>query len=188
LAAAAGAPLGFFTTTSLGLTWDEALAVAQSPLVTRVWQEEDATSTGKDGCPRDLSQPVVPPECTEARESGDSKIAKARDLLLGDATLSEPYEVMVNVRGGAKICPHPDCPDRGEECPESKALFSYYDAESRASQTCVRAFLAELGGRVDAEFVGFANAFSTELSWAQIQQLATHPHVQAIYPVPTAAQ
>jgi hypothetical protein len=86
------------------------------------------------------------------------------------------------VRGGAKICPVPECPAEGEPCPELEQLEAYWTAENRASQLCVRDYLSQLGGTVQSEFV-FINGFQATLTWAQLDQLAAHPHVSGIYGV-----
>lgn len=92
-----------------------------------------------------------------------------------------PDSVMITVRGGAVLSPFPPCPSRPLSCPEKDRMIALWQAENAAAQRCVRQLVAEVGGTVPpAEIFWLVNIFRANLTWAEIQIVATHPDVVQI--------
>jgi hypothetical protein len=174
-----GPPLGWHTQTQLGLTWEEARALARSPLVVQMWSEPALDPGPTGGCPLDFSQPIVAPECPTRREDGSRKLDATLAKLRANAGTMGVLPISITVQGGATVCPAPPCPSGDERCPEVELQFAYYEAQNRAAQTCVRSFIVELGSTVNGQPT-WINVLSANLTWQQIDQLATHPHVVSI--------
>jgi hypothetical protein len=89
---------------------------------------------------------------------------------------------MITVRGGAMVTPLPSCPERGTTCAAAEATTNRWSSENRQSQKCVRELIVSLGGTPHAEVFWLVNDFVADLTWAQIQIVATHPDVVSIEP------
>ena len=89
---------------------------------------------------------------------------------------------MITVAGGATVSMLPSCPDRGTPCPAADAKMSQWSAENLQSQKCVRELIVSVGGTPHAEVFWLVNDFVADLTWAQIQIVATHPDVVSIEP------
>jgi hypothetical protein len=96
------------------------------------------------------------------------------------AASTGPNEVLVSVRRDNQLCPRPACPGRAVECPELVRYLARQTEEASASQACVRALIAAVGGTASAEVFVLGNGLSAMLTWAQIQSVASHPHVGQI--------
>jgi hypothetical protein len=162
----------------VGLTWEEANALAAHPWVESVWTSPDLQfgPPAMPGCPPDLSAPIPQVVCTDQRESGDAKITGADKAAFEKATGA--VAVMVGVRGGAASCPLPECP--ATPCPERDAAIERARLENLASQTCVRQLVASAGGTASPDTFWLINAFSATLTWDQIQAVAAYPDVARI--------
>lgn len=164
---------------SLGrqLTVKEARELAKLPYVERIWTSPDLQAEPTvDGCPTDVAAPIVTPTCDPARESGSGKISSADAAQF--AMTPDMNDVVIIVKGGAKICPLPSCST--SECPQRDAVLGFWQVQNMAAQTCVRSLVATLGGTVVSEAGGLVNAFEAVLTWPQIMEVATHPHVVSI--------
>jgi hypothetical protein len=85
---------------------------------------------------------------------------------------------MIQVKGGAVISPLPSCTSRTASCPETDRLIALWQAENLASQRCVRALIVDVGGTIpSAEIFWLIDAFVANLTWTQVQIVATHPDV-----------
>jgi hypothetical protein len=89
--------------------------------------------------------------------------------------------VVVMIAGGATVCPISQCLDGTRECDEAQAEVERRREENRASQTCVRAFMDQLGVSIE-EDLAISNGFVLTTSAGAALQLATHPHVISITP------
>ncbi len=165
-----------------GLTWEEAVEVARHPYVESIW-----TASGVQfepppapGCPPDLGQPVPTRTCPTARESAGGKISAEDMRKLAQTT--GPQRMDVGVRGGARICPLPECPSGQRTCSARDSYADRWQAENAEAQRCVRQLITAIGGRADAEVFWIVNHFFADLTWDQIQQVATHPDVENIQP------
>jgi hypothetical protein len=163
----------------LGLTWEEAREVARHPYIGHLWTSTSLSfGTLPPGCPPDYDAPVQPPDCNVTPESIDGKFL-AQSQATWEASQA-PNEVMIAVRRTGSVCPRPACP--GRTCPELERYLARLDQETAASQTCVRAFIASIGGTASPEVFTAGNGISATLTWPQIQMVAAHPHVQQIDP------
>jgi hypothetical protein len=127
------------------------------------------------------AQDVAPPSsgvvfCPLTRDSGSGKIPDAERAQF--ARTAGPIPVLIMVAGGAVISPLPGCDQR--PCPANEAIVARWTAENLASQLCVRQLITALGGSSDPTSFWITNSFGAALTWAQIQQVATHPHVKLI--------
>ena len=118
--------------------------------------------------------------CTRERTSAAGKISPADEATFEMST--DPVEVMITVRGGAMLTPLPKCPDRATPCPAAEAQRSQWLSENLQSQKCVRELIVSIGGTPHAEVFWLVNDFVADLTWAQIQVVATHPDVVSIEP------
>jgi hypothetical protein len=162
----------------VGLTWDEAVKVAAHPFVERVWSSSGLQyepSMGP-GCPPDLTKAIPTEDCPMTRDSGDGKIGAEDAAQFAQGV--EPFDVLVTVLGGPVICPLPVCAT--STCPERAAIIARWQAESLASQQCVRALVSELGGSSAADTIWLVNAFEATLTSAQIEAVSQHPQVVRI--------
>lgn len=118
--------------------------------------------------------------CTRDRTSAAGKFSPADQAMW--ETSAGPVEVMITVKGGATVTPLPKCPDRGTPCAAADAMTSRWSAENLQSQQCVRELIVSVGGTPHAEVFWLVNDFVADLTWAQIQIVATHPDVVSIEP------
>jgi hypothetical protein len=170
----------------IGLTWDEVVALARHPDVETVWAGAGLSpSEPPPGCPPELTAPIPTLTCPDDREPATDKISATDQMTFARATA--PVRVGVVVRGGAHICPLPLCPGRAQPCSDRDAYIARWEQEARESQRCVRDFIVGIGGSADAEVLWLGNSLGATLTWPQIQQLATHPHVQHIDAADTTA-
>jgi hypothetical protein len=132
------------------------------------------------GTSTDASTADTPAACTTERTSAAGKL-DAADEARWDTT-TEPVEVMIMVRGGAMLTRLPPCPERGSACPAAQASINQWSSENLQSQKCVRELIVSLGGTPHDEVFWLVNQFVADLTWAQIQVVATHPDVLAIAP------
>ena len=163
----------------LGLTWDEVTEVAKHPYVERVWTSPDLQIvTLPAGCPPDYGAPVQPRVCPTTTEAIAGKFAAASQAVWQSST--GPNEVMIAVRRGSDLCPLPACPGPAVACPELTLYNDRLLEEATASQACVRALIASIGGTASSEVFVVGDSFSATLTWPQIQTVAAHPHVGQI--------
>lgn len=174
-------PLGQLPTATkafgIGLTWEEVLRVAENPYVESIWTSSDLQVAPEppSGCPPVLSAPVPPKICATTTELSEGKISsvdRARWESTGGA-----HRVLVTVRGGAKVCPLPNCP---AACDERDRFIARWKEENREAQRCVRDLLMAVGGTAAPEPFWLVNAFDAVLTWEQIQRVAVHPDVERI--------
>jgi hypothetical protein len=118
--------------------------------------------------------------CTQERTSAAGKFSPADQAIFEASTGS--VEVMITVRGGATVSMLPSCPERGTPCPAADAKMSQWMAENLQSQQCVRELIASVGGTPHEEVFWLVDDFVADLTWAQIQIVATHPDVVSIAP------
>jgi hypothetical protein len=163
----------------IGLTWEEARGIAKHPYVEALWTASSLSiATPPDGCPPSFDTPVATVSCPDAREPLDGKLsAETRRALEASAG---PQPVIVRVRGGATLCPLPQCPGPDQPCPERDKYTSRWQAENTESQRCVRDLITQLGGTSDPTVAWLTNFFGATLTWEQIQAVAAHPHVAGI--------
>jgi hypothetical protein len=165
----------------LALTWEEANEVAKHPGVERLWTSPNLTlGASPPGCPPDYDAPVQPPQCPTTTESAEGKFTAASRTAWEAAT--SPTEVIIAVRRTGTICPRPACPGRATDCPEAQRYNDRLSKEAAASQTCVRALVASIGGMATTEALPLGNTLGATLTWPQIQTVAAHPHVGQIEP------
>lgn len=166
----------------VGLTWDEAGVLAAHPYIDRIWTY-DGLEAHQDlaGCPTDLAAPVLEPKCTGERESVEGKVSVLLERRRQDPG---PHEVIVQVAGGATVCPLLSCPRPPNPCLERDVLFERYRRENVASQRCVRELVSTAGGTVIEQQEDFVlvNGFLALLTLPQIDDLAAPPHVKFIEP------
>jgi hypothetical protein len=150
---------------------------AQTPAVMTPDAAGDAmtvTTTAQEQCPPDVSLPIPTRTCPATRESGAGKIM-GKFPTDGSAVV-----VLIGVSGAAPVCDVGSC--REGNCPQQMAIWDYWAAENLASQKCVRDLVDSVGGSSSPEQLGFVDFFVATLTWAQIQTVATHPHVESISP------
>jgi hypothetical protein len=111
-----------------------------------------------------------------ARDSGDGKIGAEDATYIAQGV--EPFDVLVTVLGGPVICPLSSCATH--TCPDREAIIARWQAESLASQQCVRALVSELGGSSAADTIWLVNAFEAKVTRAQIEAVSQHPQVVRI--------
>jgi hypothetical protein len=170
----------------LGLTWEEALELARHPYIESIWTAPGLQiGSPPEGCPPDLTKPIPEVACTTVREPVDSKLEPAYRAKWEQS--QSPQQVVILVRGGAKICPLPECPVHNQSCPDQERFISHWKAENEASQRCVRALIGELGGSSESEIPWLVDMVEAHLTWPQIQAVAAHPHVERIEPSSTGA-
>jgi hypothetical protein len=87
---------------------------------------------------------------------------------------------MVAIRGGAHICPLPECPGRDQPCPDRDRYTSRWQSENADAQHCVRELITQIGGTSNPETFWLVNEFEATVTWAQIEMVAAHPHVLRI--------
>lgn len=163
-----------------GLTWEEAGEIAKHPYVASIRTDPSLIfSMPEPGCPPDPNAPIVPPECPTETTPVDSKIEPALEQSFSTSP-EEPQEVLISVIGGATICPLEEC--TAPPCASNDATTAYWEQQNLASQQCVRQFVQELGGETYPETQVLTNTFSARLDWAQVQEVATHPHVRHMDP------
>ena len=131
-----------------------------------------------DGCPLDTQAPIPKPECNDARESTAGKWSAA-DQARWEANPSA-IDVLIQVRGGGKACPAPDCPPRPNECPQQMHEIAYLQEWDWQSQNCVRALIEQVGGQATDERFWIIDVIEAYLTWPQIQAVGAHPHVLSI--------
>ncbi|MCG5055764.1 MAG: hypothetical protein KA712_22630 [Myxococcales bacterium] len=163
----------------VGLTWDEAVSIAAHPYVKRVWTSPDLQfePEGKAGCPPDVSKPIPTKSCSSMTEDVEGKISDSARATF--AAYAGVAKALVSVKGGAKVCPLPNCP---EPCVESTRIKERWTQENLAAQRCVREAIATMGGAASTDTFWLVNAFEAYLTWPQIQLLAAHPDVSRIEP------
>lgn len=160
-----------------GLTWEEAVAIAASPLVESVWTSSGIQfAQARPGCPLDLTGALPMPACTPEQEPIDGKISDADRARF--ETTSGPIPVLIMVEGGATVCPLPVC--SAPPCQPRDRIISRMEAWNLASQRCVRELIANGGGAADPTTLWIIDAFSATLTWPQIQTVAAHPHVISV--------
>jgi len=165
----------------LGLTPSEITELAKHPYVARIWTSPGLSiDTPPTGCLGDPSAPAQAPQCSSVTEEISGKFTPAARADWEAA--AGPNEVVVSVRGPAPVCPRPECPGRAAACPELDRYNQALEAQTRASQTCVRALIASLGGTASDEVLVLGDAFPATLTWPQIQAVAAHPDVVQIDP------
>lgn len=165
----------------LGLTWEEAYETAKHPFVQRIWTSNSLSfDTPPQGCPPDLTLPVATPTCSSQTEPIDGKLSASDETLWQSST--SPNEVLIAIRHEYEVCPAPDCTTRDPDnpCPELAAYLNRLDDEARASQICVRALIATIGGMASDEVFTLGDGFSATLTWPQIQTVAAQPDVISI--------
>jgi hypothetical protein len=115
--------------------------------------------------------------CPAADAATEGKIGNTEHL---QAQLG-PQLVMIVVAGGADATRLAvDCGEQ-RSCAEREQALQEYTAHNRASQRCLRAFIAEIGGQATDE-VFFGNSLAAMLTWEQVQRVAAHPHALSIEP------
>ncbi|MDX2052107.1 MAG: hypothetical protein SFV15_06945 [Polyangiaceae bacterium] len=176
-----GDPVHAVTAFGLALTWEEVQEIAKHPFIHKIWTSDGIqVDAPPEGCPPKYDEPVALPVCPATTESVSGKF-RPEEEALWKATPG-PHEVMISVARSAPVCPRPDCPGSGIlSCPEYIQYSDRLDAETVASQTCVRALLEMIGGeeRVGV-FPRSTPGILALLTWAQIQAVAAHPHVLGI--------
>ena len=142
----------------------------------------DGPSGSTDAAPSGEPTPVVDAgaSCTQDRTSAAGKFTTADEAIWEASTGA--VEVIVTVKGGATVTPLPTCPDRATPCPAANAVTSAWSAENLESQKCVRQLIVDIGGTPHAEVFWLVNDFVADLTWAQIQIVATDPDVESIAP------
>lgn len=174
-------PIAATTAFGLALTWQEVTQVAQHPYVQRVWTSPGLqTGSLPAGCPPDYSTPVPPRTCPSTTEATSGKFTTASQA----AWQASPgaNQVTIAVRRDSQLCPRPACPGTAVECPELERYTDRLLEEATASQACVRALIAAIGGTASSEVFAVGDSFSATLTWSQIQTVAAHPHVAQIEP------
>jgi hypothetical protein len=157
-----------------GITWDEAVQLAEDPFVESIWTSSAIQFVQpQPGCPLDLTAPIPVVDCPTDQQPIDGKISDADRMLFSAA--SGPISVLISVTGGAQNCPLPAC--SATPCPEQDSIISRMQAENLASQRCVRELITSAGGSADATSFWLIDAFGATLTWDQIQLVAAHPHV-----------
>jgi hypothetical protein len=116
--------------------------------------------------------------CTPERTTTDGKFSAADAARWGATT--GPVEVMILVKCGAVIGPLPTCPDRDVPCAAADALTNTWSEENLESQKCVRQLIVATGGAPHGEVIWLVDDFVADLTWEQIQIVATHPDVISI--------
>lgn len=165
----------------LGLTWDEATEAARHPYVERIWTSDSlGFDPLPDGCPPSYDTPVQLPACSSDTEPTTGKFTP-EDQALWQASKT-PNEVLLAIRRSQQVCPRPACPGPAQACPERDRYFMRLADEARASQACVRALIAAIGGDASAELLELGNSLLATLSWDQIQTVAAHPDVISLMP------
>ncbi|HET8933236.1 MAG TPA: hypothetical protein VFN67_07360 [Polyangiales bacterium] len=159
------------------LTWAEAQQVSAHPFVASIRHVPASSTTPVDGCPIDPKQPVAKPECTQERDGG-RKWSQRSEAEWSAAP--GPIRVLLAINGGHMSCGAPDCPPRPNPCPEQEAVQMFLEEWNWQSQRCVRALIQELGGTATDERFWLVDTMVAELTWAQIQEVAKHPHVRTI--------
>ena len=138
----------------------------------------DGATAGAGGTSNSAANGGAP--CTPDRTSPAGKFVAADEAVFEAST--GPIEVMITVKGGAMVTPLPACPERGSTCEAAQAVIDAWLAENLESQRCVRELIVSLGGTPHAEVFWLVNDFVADLTWAQIQIVATHPDVVSIAP------
>lgn len=173
-----GQSAGIVKTFGAGLTWEEVQRMAQHPYVERIWTFEGLEfDQGQPGCPPDLTKPIQTVMCPAGREPIDGKLSSNDRSRFSQAAATEKHDVLVLVRGGAKICQLPQCPPPPAVCEAKDQLTARWRDENAEAQRCVRDLIAAEGGTASSDVLFLVNAVSASLTWAQIQAVAAHPHV-----------
>lgn len=169
------------TSFGLAMIWDEVVDVARHPYVGRIWTSPSLPEANDPTvCPPDDSSPVFAPSCPSSTESPTGKFSDA--AVAAWSASSDPNDVLVSVRRDHDLCPQPTCADGTRSCPELLQYQARVTTEAQASQSCVRALIASIGGRASDEVFVLGNSFPATLTWSQIRTVAGHPHVAAIDP------
>jgi len=129
-------------------------------------------------CPPHYDSPVSTPQCSSRTEDIAGKFTAASAAAW--AVSSGANRVIVAVRRDKDLCPAPVCPDRGIDCPENARYWNRVAEETQASQSCVRALIATIGGTASSEVFVLGNGFPASLTWSQIQTVAAHPDVLSL--------
>lgn len=158
------------------ITREQARMVASHVYVERV-EIADLDIPDADRCP---AADLNPGACPTERVSLDGKIEQR--VILERAGL---HEVSILVRGGAQPCPF-DCPGRGAECPDRDAAVAQWTEDNLVAQRCVRAELDSLDASYSAEATWLVNTLTAQLTWPEIEAMATHPHVERLAPTSEA--
>jgi hypothetical protein len=167
-----------------GLTWDEAVKVATHPYIASIFEIDTGVDQSGDlDCPLDTQAPVPGPECTDEREMTADKWTPDSEDAWSAST--EANDVIIRVRGVAPVCPAPSCPPQPNTCPQFELEQTYMSEWNWESQRCVRGLIAASGGLATEERFWLINIIVAELTWEQIQIVATHPHVEFIEPSDT---
>jgi len=168
-------------TVGAGLTWPEVQRMAEHPYVERIWTFDGLVfDEAQPGCPPDLTKPVPAVTCPQVTEAIDAKLSESDRNRWSAADATEPQSVTVLVAGGAQICSLPQCPPPPAACDERDRLTERWRAENTEAQRCVRDAITAAGGTADTEVFWLVNVVSAQLTWAQIQAVAAHPHVLQI--------
>jgi hypothetical protein len=161
-----------------GVTWEEAMKLAEHPYVESIWTAPGIQfdSGPPPGCPPDLSAPIRSVDCPLEQDSAMGKIIDADRMQFARTT--GPHSVIIGIKGGSVACPLPPC--SAPPCPERDSYVARRTAENLASQRCVRELIAAIGGSGDPDTSWLINAFGATLTWDQIQTVAAHKHVTRV--------
>lgn len=167
------------TAFGLALTWAEVSAIARHPFVARIWTADTLRVREQPaGCPPNYDEPVAQPTCPSAlTDPVEGKFTAASRAAWEAST--EANEVVIAVRRTDPVCPRPACREP-MQCPEASQYAARMQEEAAASQACVRALITSIGGTASPEIFTLGNSFPATLTWAQIQTVASHPHVVQI--------
>jgi hypothetical protein len=161
----------------IGLTLSEAMVAAAHPYVESIWTAPGLQfAPSMPGCPTDTTKAIPALQCPTGKDPIDGKITAADAAAFQQGV--GPFAVLLTVAGGATICPLPECATKS--CPDRDAVTQYWLDENLASQQCVRASISALGGASAPATFWLIDAFEATLTWAQIQQVASLPHVLRI--------
>ncbi|MBL8954716.1 MAG: hypothetical protein JNK82_28320 [Myxococcaceae bacterium] len=173
-----GQSAGAVKTFGAGLTWEEAQRLAQHPLVERIWTFEGLEfDEDQPGCPPDLTKPIPTVTCPAVTEPIDAKLSADDRRRFEQADATTKHDVVLQVRGGAKICRLPQCPPPPAVCEAKDQLTTRWRDENAEAQRCVRDAITAAGATADADVLWLVNIVSASLTWAQLQAVAAHPHV-----------
>ena len=161
------------------LTRSEAEVLAAHPYVKELREGPGGTEpTSQAGCPLNTDAPVPKPECNDARESSSGKWTLEDEQVWRESTV--PIQVTIQVRNGGKVCPAPACPPTPNPCPERELTQAYLGEWNWQSQSCVRKLISDIGGSATDERFWLISLIGASLTWPQIQEVGSHPHVATI--------
>lgn len=169
------------TAFGVALNWNEVRAASRHPYVAGIWSSSGLTLDElPEGCPPSYSEPSTAPVCEHVAEPLDGKLTEDAVELWSSSEPTVAFDVLVGVRKNYVVCPRPACPGTARQCAELDEYISWIEQVSRASQTCVRALIDDLGGVPSDESFTLGNGFPATLTWAQIQAVASHPDVVSV--------